>query len=59
MQISKEAKDSLLFLVSELHAETKIAKSASIMNARKHVERVADLQNRFNATLAKALCYGE
>ncbi len=59
MNVSDENKKTMLFLVEELNKETKLAKAASMMSARKHIERIGMLQLRFNAVLAKVLCYGQ
>lgn len=59
MNITDENKKTLLFLVEELNKETKLAKAASLMSARKHIERIGILQLRFNAVVAKVFCYGQ
>jgi len=59
MQLSDENKKTILFLVEELNKETKLAKEASLMSARKHIERIGALQLRYNAVIAKVLCYGQ
>jgi len=59
MELSKEQKSSLLWVMSELSTETKLAKQANIMAVRKHVERISSLQLRLNGEIVKALCYGK
>lgn len=59
MKLEKTARDSLLWLVSELHKETKLANAASMLGVKKHLERIGNLQLRLNGEIVKVLCYGE
>lgn len=59
MKASPETKASLLHLIEELNKESKLAEKAPLFAVKKHVQRIGSLQIRFNAQVARVLCYGE
>jgi hypothetical protein len=59
MSIPVQSKESLLFVIDELAKETKLAQDAPFHTVKKHIARIAVLQQKFNTLIARAVCYGK